>query len=252
MKTVILCGGKGLRMGNQSMDIPKPLVKIGNEPILWHIMKIYSSQDFSDFVLCLGYLGEKIVEYFSNQDADILRDYVNGAKKLSIEFGEENWDITCINTGPDTNTGGRIKELENYLDSTFLATYGDGVANIDLKDLLRFHKKQKKVATITVVRPRSQFGILDIESDTVTNFEEKPRLDHWVNGGFFVFEPDIFDYIKGDEVLEKEVFERLVKDSEMAAYKHHGFWECMDTFKDGIELNEMWNLDKAEWAIWKR
>ncbi|MFQ5975599.1 MAG: sugar phosphate nucleotidyltransferase [Candidatus Hydrothermarchaeales archaeon] len=250
MKTVILCGGKGLRMGNQNRDMPKPLVNIGDNPILWHIMKIYSHQEFKDFLLCLGYLGEKIVGYFSNEDKNTVKEYKN--EDLTTIYPKEGWKITCVDTGLETNTGGRIKKLEERINSTFFATYGDGVANIDLNELLRFHRAHNKVATISVVRPTSQFGILDIESDLVTNFVEKPILDYWVNGGFFVFEPEIFDYIGRNDVLEKDTFEGLVRDNEMVAYKHRGFWECMDTFKDNIELNEMWNTNNAKWAVWEK
>ncbi len=250
METVILCGGKGLRMGNQNNEIPKPLVQIGDKPILWHIMNIYSHQDFTDFILCLGYLGEKIVKYFSNDDKNSLKEYKNnGSTTIHTKGG---WKITCVDTGLETNTGGRIKKIEKLIDSTFLATYGDGVANIDLKELLKFHKDHNKVATISVVHPRSQFGILDLDSDLITNFVEKPILDYWVNGGFFVFKPKIFNYLEKNDVLEKETFKRLIKDHEMAAYRLKGFWECMDTYKDSIELNEMWNKNEAQWAAWKK
>jgi glucose-1-phosphate cytidylyltransferase len=229
---VILCGGKGIRMSEMRGFAPKPMVKIGDKPVLWHIMKIYSYYGFNNFVLCLGYRGNKIREYFE---------------------GNKEWNITFADTGLDTNTGGRIKRIEEYInDEVFLVTYADGLSNININDLLEYHRRQDKIATITVVKPRSPFGMLELDDNNlVASFKEKPVLDYWINGGFFVFHRDVFKYIEEGDTLEKEAFDRLLKDRELCAYKHDGFWKCMDTYKDNLELNEMWRLDKAQWAIWK-
>lgn len=231
MQVVILCGGRGARMGHHTRSLPKPLIKIGQRPILWHIMKIYSFYGFNRFVLCLGYKKQKIEEYFSHT---------------------RGWHITFADTGLDTNTGGRIKRIEKYIEEdNFLATYGDGVADVNINRLIQFHNKNKKIATLTAVKPRSQFGIMDIEPDnTVKDFHEKPVLTHWVNGGFFVFNRRIFKYLEKDDILERKPFHRLSKDRELVAYKHHGFWECMDTYKDNLELNQAWKSAAAPWALW--
>jgi len=231
MKTVILCGGEGTRLREHTNSIPKPMVIIGDKPILWHIMKIYTHYGFNDFILCLGYKGDVIKDYFKN---------------------DEDWNVTFADTGLKTNTGGRIKRVEKYIeDDTFFVTYGDGLSDIDLNDLLEYHKSKNKVATLTAVKPLSPFGMLEIDSNNmVTDFKEKPILDHWINGGFFVFDVGVFDYIGENDVLENEVFERLAKDNNLSAYKHTGFWECMDTYKDNLELNRMWESNQARWAVW--
>jgi glucose-1-phosphate cytidylyltransferase len=173
-------------------------------------------------------------------------------KKVTIDYTPENWKITFIDTGLETNTGGRIKKIEKEVEDTFFATYSDGLSDLNLNSLLKFHRRHGRIATLTAVRPRSPFGILDINSGTVTNFREKPKLDNWINGGFFVFETEIFDYIKENDVLERGVFKRLVKNKNLVAYRHKGFWKCMDTYKDDIELNEIWNTNNARWRVWKR
>lgn len=214
-------------------DVPKSLFPVGDKPILWHIMSIYAYYGFKDFVLCLGYQGSKIRGYF---------------KKL------RNWKIEFIDTGLETNTGGRIKKIKDHIeDDCFLATYGDGLADVNIKELVAFHASRNKPATITAVRPYSPFGIvgIDAHSDSVTHFEEKPRLDHWINGGFFVFNREIFRYLHDNDILEKDTFGRLVEDKKLNAYKHNGFWECMDTYKDNLRLNHLWARGKAPWAIWK-
>lgn len=231
MKVVILCGGKGTRMGKD--DLPKPLFPIGGKPILWHIMNIYAHQGFKDFILCLGYQGSKIKDYF-----------------LKIR----GWKIEFVETGLDINTGGRINKIKPYInDNCFLATYGDGVADLNIKNLIDFHTYHNKLATLTAVKPYSPFGIvgIDTHSDTVTHFEEKPRLDHWVNGGFFVFNKEVFRYTRDNDILEKDTFARLVRDRNLNAYKHNGFWECMDTYKDNLRLNQLWAQNQAPWAVWK-
>ncbi len=232
MRVVILCGGKGTRMGKDLEGLPKALITIGDKPILWHIMKCYAYFGFNDFVLCLGHKGQDIVKYFKN----------------SHEF-----KIRFVDTGLETNTGGRIKKIERYIDSDiFFATYGDGLSDVNINSLLRFHKKHKRVATLTAASPRSTFGIIGIDSKSsaITHFEEKPLLDRWINGGFFVFNKEVFKYIKENDILERDSFARLVKDKESVAYKHHGFWECMDTYKDNLALNQLWVSGKAPWAVW--
>lgn len=216
-----------MRMGND--DLPKGLFRIGKKPILWHIMNIYASWGFTDFILCLGYKGEKIRSYFKN---------IKG------------WKIAFANTGINLNTGGRIKKIERLIkQEPFFVTYGDGLADINLNSLLKFHKFHRKLATITVAKPYSPFGIVGVDSETqaVTHFEEKPVLDHWINGGFFVFNRGFFDYLKESDILEKHSFARLLKDKQICAYKHTGFWKCMDTYKDNIELNNIWKTAKAPW-----
>ena len=233
MKVLILCGGKGTRLRELTEEIPKPLVELGGKPILWHIMKIYESNGFRDFVLALGYKGEMIKKYFSEN--------------------KEGWNIEFADTGEDTNTGGRVKKSQSYIkDEEFMATYGDGVASINLKELLEQHRKNGKIATITCVKAKSRFGLVEVdENNIVQEFREKPTLPYLVNGGFFVFKKEIFDSIGENDVLEKEVFERLASKGEVAAYKFDGFWECMDTFKDMQTLNDLWNSGKAEWKVWE-
>ncbi|MDP2939831.1 MAG: sugar phosphate nucleotidyltransferase [Candidatus Omnitrophota bacterium] len=231
MKVVILCGGKGTRMGNE--ELPKALFLVGDKPILWHIMRIYAHYGLKDFVLCLGYKANNIRKYFSDV---------------------KSWKINFVDTGLGTNTGGRIRMIRNYInDDYFLATYGDGLADVNILDIIKFHKNHKKIATLTAVKPRSPFGIVGIDSHTkaVTHFEEKPISDHWINGGFFVFNKEIFNYLRDDDVLERDTFRRLVKDKNLVAFKHNGFWECMDTYKDNLRLNELWSNNNAPWAIWK-
>ncbi len=233
MQIVILCGGKGTRMGKDLQGLPKALIPIGNKPIIWHIMKYYSCFGFNNFVLCLGYKGNEIEKYF------------RGQKEFNLRF---------VDTGVETNTGERMKLAGKYVDSEmFFATYGDGLSDVNLKTLLKFHNKHKRIATITAVRPRSTFGIVKIGShtDIVNDFQEKPLLDHWINGGFFVFNKEIFKYIKRGDILEKESFSRMVEKKELAAFKHRGFWECMDTYKDNLRLNQLWEANDAPWVIWK-
>lgn len=233
MQVVILCGGKGTRMGKDLQGLPKALIPVGDKPIIWHIMKYYTHFGFNDFILCLGYKGKDIKRYL---------------------FKDKEFKIKFLDTGLDTNTGGRIKKAQNFINTdVFLATYGDGLADINLKELLKFHSAHKKTATLAAVRPRAAFGIVGIDSNTdiVTHFDEKPLLDHWINGGFFIFNRDIFKHIKEKDILEKQSFSRLVAQRELAAYKHSGFWECMDTYKDNLKLNELWLSAKAPWKLWR-
>ncbi|MBI4198893.1 MAG: glucose-1-phosphate cytidylyltransferase [Chloroflexi bacterium] len=259
MKVVILCGGKGARLREYTEVVPKVLVEVGGKPILWHIMKIYGAFDFNDFVLCLGHMGDKIKQYFLEYNSWRTTDFTLrlGAPLDQARYfsdGAEPWEITFVETGIETNTGGRLKRIERYVDGDdFFATYGDGLADIDLARLLAFHRGHGRIATVTAVNPRSNFGILQIDGDgRVTAFQEKPRLDAWVNGGFFVFDRRIFDYLTENSVLETEPLERLAAEGEVVAYRHEGFWACMDTYKDTVELNATWNAGGAPWGIWER
>lgn len=244
MKTVILCGGRGTRLDEHGLALPKGLFPIGDRPLIWHLCKIYARHRLADFILCTGYLKERYSEYFGQDDA---RSVANGEIAR-----QENWKVQLIDTGLDTNTGGRIKQLESILDGeqTFCVTYGDGLSDVDLNDLIEFHRSHGKLATLTAVNPVSNFGILELdEQAAVRSFHEKPRLNQWINGGFFVFERDVFDYLNEDSVLEKEPLEALARDGELMAYRHTGFWKCMDTFKDNRELNDLWE-SSAPWQVW--
>lgn len=238
MKAVILCGGKGTRLAEETKIIPKPLVNIGSFPILWHIMNIYSQFGVNDFVLALGYKGHVIKDYFANyyqRSSDFSIDLSNG----DITFhknGSKNWRIHLIDTGAETLTGGRLLRLEDFLknEDSFHLTYGDGVANIDIANLYEFHKKHGKTATVTAVRPTARFGEMLINDGVVTNFAEKPQATSgWINGGYFIFNKEIFKYLKDDQtILERDPMENLVKDNQLNTFKHEGFWQCMDTLRD--------------------
>jgi glucose-1-phosphate cytidylyltransferase len=257
MKVVILAGGLGTRLSEETELKPKPMVEIGGKPILWHIVKIYSHYGFNDFIICLGYKGYVIKEYFANyflHQSDITINLKEN--KLEVHNCKaEPWKVTLIDTGLSTNTGGRIKRIRDYVgNETFMLTYGDGVADINIAELLKVHKKSGKYATITAVQPTGRYGALELDKDDgVLCFQEKPRGEGaWVNGGFFVLEPQIFDYIKGDEIIwERGPLENIAKDGQLAAYKHHGFWKCMDTLRDKVELENLWNAGKAVWKIWE-
>lgn len=255
MKVVILCGGMGTRLREYTENIPKPLVEVGGKPILWHIMKLYSSFGFNDFILCLGYKGDMIKQYFMDYKSWKNKDFtLHLDKKGHVEehdHPEEDWKITFVDTGLETNTGGRIKKIQKYIsEDTFFATYGDGLANINLNDLFQHHQQKQKIGTITCVQPLSQFGVIEINEDgSISHFKEKPPLGHWVNGGFFVFNKEIFNYIDENCVLEKEPFERLSREGKLGAYKFNEFWKCMDTFKDSQDLNTLWKNGNAPWTI---
>jgi glucose-1-phosphate cytidylyltransferase len=233
---VILCGGRGTRLQEHTHSIPKALVEIGGKPILWHVINIYAAQGLRRFVLCTGYLGEMIEEFVRSE---------------SWPAGVE---IDCVDTGLDTPTGGRVKLIADHVhQGTFCATYADGVADIDLGALVAFHHSHGDLATVTVVRPRTQFGVAALDgADRVLEFEEKPRLDHWVNGGFFCFEPGALDYLDETSVLEREPLARLASDGRLRAYRHFGFWDCMDTYKDAVVLNDLWDAGEAPWRVWDR
>ena len=248
MKVIILAGGFGTRLSEYTDAIPKPMAKIGDKPILWHIMKIFEHHALNDFVLALGYKNEIIKEYFSKYsllNSDFSIDLKSGNMEMH-QVQSEDWNVTLVDTGIDTMTGGRIKRLKDFVgNQTFMVTYGDGVGNIDIKNLIKFHKSHKKLATVTAVRPQARFGELEIVDDCVKSFKEKPQLDQgWINGGFFVLEPEVFDLISDDSVMfERQPLEELSSDENLMAYKHHGFWKCMDTKRDLEILNDLWNTN---------
>tara|TARA_B100000029_G_scaffold516703_1_gene632902 strand:+ start:6947 stop:7648 length:702 start_codon:yes stop_codon:yes gene_type:complete len=233
MKAVILAGGYGTRISEESHLRPKPMIEIGEKPILWHILKIYSTYGINEFVICCGYKGEQIKEYFTN-------------------FNSEAWNIELVDTGIDTMTGGRIKRIQNHIDDTFCVTYGDGLGNIEINNLIAFHKEKKSVATLTAVHPPERFGVLSLNADYVREFHEKHSGESsWINGGFFVFEPEIFDYLDNDTtVLEKFPLETLAKENNLTAFKHNGFWYPMDTLREKKYLENLWTSEKAPWKIW--
>ena len=256
MKVVILAGGLGTRLREETEYRPKPMVRIGGRPMLWHIMKIYSHYGYSDFVICLGYKGEMIRDYFLNYETQN-RDFAItlGSGKLEVlgNHTEEGWRITLAETGEKTMTGGRIKRVEKYVGrSAFMATYGDGVADVDVESLLGFHRRQGKIATVTAVRPSSRYGELAIENGRVTLFREKPQVNEgWINGGFFVFEPEVFNFIESDDdSLETGLLARLVERKQLAVYQHEGFWQCMDTYREMQQLDEIWDRGRAPWRVW--
>tara|TARA_B100000035_G_scaffold13247_1_gene10913 strand:+ start:360 stop:1121 length:762 start_codon:yes stop_codon:yes gene_type:complete len=248
MKVIILAGGFGTRLSEYTDAIPKPMAKIGDKPILWHIMKIFEHHALNDFVLALGYKNEIIKEYFSKYsllNSDFSIDLKSGNMEMH-QVQSENWNVTLVDTGLDTMTGGRIKRLKDFVgNQTFMVTYGDGVGNIDIKNLIKFHKSHKKLATVTAVRPQARFGELEIVDDCVKSFKEKPQLDQgWINGGFFVLEPEVFDLISDDSVMfERQPLEELSSEENLMAYKHNGFWKCMDTKRDLEILNDLWNTN---------
>jgi glucose-1-phosphate cytidylyltransferase len=231
---VILCGGRGTRLQERTQSIPKPLVEIGGRPILWHVMQIYLAQGFRRFVLCTGYRAEMIDAFASSEQ------WPAGA------------EIRCLPTGLDTPTGGRVLQAARALEGApFCATYADGVADIDLGAVLAFHRDHGATATMTVVRPELQFGVAKLNGDgVVRGFIEKPRSEHWINGGFFCFEPAVIDVLAEDSVLEREPLERLAGRGELRAYRHEGFWDCMDTYKDAVLLDDLWTQDRAPWKLW--
>lgn len=256
MKVVILAGGYGTRLSEETVNIPKPMVEIGGKPILWHIMKIYSRYGYNDFIICLGYKGYIIKEYFMNyfmHMSDITVDLNNGGIKV-LNSKAENWKVTLVDTGLDTMTGGRIKRIKDHLNGErFMLTYGDGVGDVNINSLVKFHESHGKLTTMTAVQPSGRFGALRINDDKkVESFVEKPAGDGaWINGGFFVLEPKVIDYIKDDNTIwEREPLENLTKESQLFAYKHEGFWKPMDTLRDKIELERLWNTKKAPWKVW--
>ena len=255
MKVVLLAGGLGTRLAEETEVKPKPMVEVGGYPILWHILKTYSHHGFKEFFIALGYKGEVIKKFFldyCNLNGDMRIDFATGKTEIGEREGED-WILNLIETGQNSMTGGRIKRLENYLrDATFMVTYGDGVSDIDLDALLAFHRSHGKPATITAVHPPARFGELLINEDLSTDFAEKPQThDGWVNGGFMVFEPQILDYLTDDSsILEKDVLERLAAEKQLMAYRHEGFWQCMDTLRDKKYLDSLWDAGTPPWKIW--
>ena len=255
MKVVILAGGLGTRLAEETGVRPKPMVEIGGRPILWHIMKHYASYGFKEFFIALGYKGYEIKRYFLdyyNLSGSIKIDFTN--REVAVYNREyEDWTIHFMDTGLYTHTGGRVKRLEEYLrDETFMVTYGDGVSNLDLNALLDFHKGHERLATVTAVRPPARFGGLLFDGDMVKTFIEKPQIgEGWINGGFLVLNPKVFDYLVGDESsLESDALESLAEDGQLAAYRHGDFWQCMDTLRDKRQLESLWQEGKAPWKVW--
>ena len=254
LKAVILAGGLGTRISEESHIRPKPMIEIGGRPILWHIMKIYSSHGINDFIICCGYRGYLIKEYFANyflHMSDVTFDMANNKMKVHRQRAED-WNVTLIDTGELTQTGGRVKRIQDYLDETFCLTYGDGLSDINIKKLVKFHKDQGCEATISAVQPSGRFGALAVEENRVTKFLEKPRGDgQWVNGGFMVCEPSIINRITNDEtILEQRPLIGLAEDKELAVLKHNGFWAAMDTLRDKKYLDDLWERNAAPWKIW--
>jgi glucose-1-phosphate cytidylyltransferase len=230
---VILCGGRGTRLRERTESVPKALVEIGGRPILWHVVQIYAAQGFDRFLLATGYMGEAVEEFAAS------------------ERWPEGVRVECVDTGLDTPTGARVRALGDRLEGQrFCATYADGVADVDLDALLEFHEERGGLATVTVVRPNLQWGVAELAGDAVAGFVEKPRSEHWINGGFFCLEPGVLDYLDTDSVLEREPLSRLAADGQLRAYRHEGFWDCMDTYKDAVVLNDLWTAGRAPWRIW--
>ena len=257
LKAVILAGGFGTRLAEETGVKPKPMVEIGDRPILWHIMKIYSAAGINEFIICLGYKGNIIKEYFATYSL-LMSDVTFDLQKNSMQVhqnGTEPWRVTLVDTGQSTMTGGRIKRVKEYIgDETFCLTYGDGLTDLNMRDLIKFHRDYKATATLTAVQPPGRFGAFKLERDQhlVTSFKEKPQGDGaWINGGFFILEPDVLNYIEGDStVWEREPLENLARDGILAAYRHYGFWQNMDSLRDKMYLEELWKSGSPKWKIW--
>ncbi|CAM4332439.1 glucose-1-phosphate cytidylyltransferase [Paenibacillus alkaliterrae] len=256
MKVVILAGGLGTRISEETQVKPKPMVEIGTQPILWHIMKLYSAYGFHDFIVCLGYMGHSIIDYFNHyvsNHSDITFD-LKRDERIIHNHPIEPWRVTLVHTGKETMTGGRIKRIQHYIGhEPFMLTYGDGLADVNFDELLRCHRDHGKIATVTATQPMGKYGSLSLaKDDRVKGFQEKPKGDgSWISGGFFVMEPEIFDLIEGDQtILEKEPLEKLAKSGQLMAYKHSGFWQSMDTLRDKQVLEEVWKTGKAPWRKW--
>lgn len=255
MKVVIFAGGLGSRISEESHLRPKPMIEIGGKPILWHIMKLYQAHGFNEFIVCLGYKGYIIKEYFANyflHNSDVTIDLSNNQIDIH-KSTDENLKVTLVDTGSETMTAGRLKRVKQYVgNETFMLTYGDGLSDVDLKSLLQFHKKHGKIATLTAIQPAGKFGILKYDEDgLISSFAEKPKGDgNWINGGFFVLEPEVFKYLQGnmDEVMwEQEPMQQMVDDKQIVAFKHTGFWKAMDILRDKVELENLWNTGQAKW-----
>ena len=257
MKVVILAGGYGTRISEESQFKPKPMIEIGSMPVLWHIMKLYSSYGFNEFVICAGYKQHVIKEWFADyflHTSDITFDFTQDDKIIIHNKRAEKWKVTVVDTGLDTMTGGRLKRVKNFIgDEPFFMTYGDGVADVNIKDLLDFHKNHGRLATMTAVKPDSRFGVLDIsENNQINAFREKSQVDSgYINAGFMVLDPEVLDYVKDDTIMfEREPLETLAKNNQLMCYKHDGFWQCMDTLRDKQKLEKLWAENTAPWKVW--
>ena len=254
MRTVLLAGGLGTRMREETEFRPKPMVEVGGRPVLWHIMKIFAGAGFDDFVVCTGYKSEQIKDYFLNYEARNNDFTVTLGEQQRIDYhwghDESGWVVTVADTGPETMTGGRVKKVEPYLrGERFFCTYGDGIADVNIKELLAFHESHGKLATMTAVRPVSRFGVLEIDNDgLVSSFREKPQVDGWINVGYFVFEPEVLSYLDESSVLEQEPLSKLASDGQLVAYQHSGFWQPMDTYREATLLKELWQSGEAPGA----
>ena len=256
MKVILLAGGLGTRLREETEYRPKPMVEVGGKPVLWHIMKNFAHHGLDEFIVCTGYRGEVIRDYFLNYEARNNDFTVTLGKNSAIEYhdrhNEGSWKVTVVDTGAETMTGGRVKRAGKYASNErFMVTYGDGLADVNISELLAFHQNHGKLATVTTVRPLSRFGVMDLEDDgTVHRFREKPLTDDYVNAGFFVFEPGVLDYLDEECVLEQSPLEALARDTQLVAYRHDGFWQPMDTYREFTMLNEMWSTGKAPWKTW--
>lgn len=255
MKAVILAGGLGTRLSEETVIKPKPMVEIGGKPIIWHIMKTYSTHGINEFIICLGYKGYLIKEYFANyflHVSDVTFDLKNNSMEIH-QNSSESWKVTLVDTGEETMTGGRLKKVGKYLgDEDFCFTYGDGVSDVNITELVKHHKEQGRLATVTAVQPPGRFGMLDFEHNRVQGFKEKPQGDGaWINGGFFVLSPKVLSYIDNDKTSwEQEPMNALASGGELSAYMHNGFWQPMDTLRDKVHLEDLWNKNKAPWKVW--
>ncbi len=255
MKAVILAGGLGTRISEETHLKPKPMIEIGGMPLLWHIMKTYSFHGINDFVICCGYKGYVIKEYFANyflHMSDVTFDMKQNTMDVHKKSAE-SWKVTLVDTGLDTMTGGRLKRIQNYVENeTFCFTYGDGLSNISIKNLLDLHNSQKTLCTVTAVQPPGRFGALNIEKNKIIDFQEKPLGDgSWINGGYFVLEPGVFDYIENDQTIwERKPLETLAKDSQLSVYRHNGYWNAVDTLRDKNHMEELWNNKQSPWKVW--
>ena len=259
MKVVILCGGQGTRMREETEYRPKPLVDVGGRPVVWHIMKVFGHHGLRDFVLCLGYRGNMIKSYFLDYEAMTNDFTINLGRMRAIDYHgeheEQDFKVTLADTGQETMTGGRVKRVARYVakDDTFMVTYGDGLSDVNVAKLIEFHKSHGKLATVTTMKPQSRFGIMDLHPETgvVQRFSEKPQLDGWVNAGYFVFNRRVLDYLGGDDcIMEREPLERLAAEGQLVAYRHEGFFYAMDTYREYVALNELWSSGKAPWKVW--
>jgi glucose-1-phosphate cytidylyltransferase len=257
MKVVILAGGFGTRISEESILKPKPMIEIGHKPILWHIMKIYSFYGFNEFIICLGYKGTEIKEYFAHyflNESDVTFNFTEGNNQIIHNTPNEPWKVTLVDTGLETGTGGRVKRVKSYTNNeSFMLTYGDGLSDINIKKLLDYHKKHGKMVTLSAVQPIGRFGILQIDKDnTVTSFREKPQeTNSWINGGFFVIEPAVFDYIESDNIMfEREPLERIADEGQLKSFKHSGFWYAMDKMSDKKNLESLWASGSPPWKVW--